>query len=97
MSLAIELGQTPTQDLINDNKRRLKEERRSQISTEGQEPPPIDEDELWSQMVGGRKKGRIYGRGVVSAYSYLRLIGDVDDDNTTTGPSDLREHVTLLD
>ncbi|MED6149169.1 hypothetical protein PIB30_059873 [Stylosanthes scabra] len=57
--------------------------------------PTIGEEETRGRTVGdhrcgSRKKGRIYGKGVVPAYSYPRLIGDVDDDDTATGPPDVR-------
>ncbi|MED6217867.1 hypothetical protein PIB30_021664 [Stylosanthes scabra] len=45
---------------------------------------------------GGRKRGRIYGMGVVPSHKYPPLFSDPDDDDTASGPPDLREQVTLL-
>ncbi|MED6110423.1 hypothetical protein PIB30_042729 [Stylosanthes scabra] len=60
------------------------------------EPTPIDEEEIWTWIAGGRKKGRMYGKSVVPVYSIPLLIGDFDDDDTATGFLDLREQVTPL-
>ncbi|MED6220034.1 hypothetical protein PIB30_041205 [Stylosanthes scabra] len=54
-------------------------------------PPAIDEEAIWLRIAGGRKKGRIYGKGVVPAYSILLIIGGVDNTDTTSGPPDVRE------
>ncbi|MED6183307.1 hypothetical protein PIB30_036668 [Stylosanthes scabra] len=62
----------------------------------GPEPPPIDEDAVWTWIAGGRKRGRIYGKGVVPSHKYPALFCDPDDDDTATGPPDLRDHVVLL-
>ncbi|MED6196699.1 hypothetical protein PIB30_049833 [Stylosanthes scabra] len=66
------------------------------IDAGGPKPPPIDEDALWAQFAGGRKKGRIYGKGVVPSHKYPPLFGDPDDDDTATGPPNLKEQVVLL-
>ncbi|MED6194500.1 hypothetical protein PIB30_029148 [Stylosanthes scabra] len=58
--------------------------------------PPIDEDALWTRIAGGRKRGRIYGMDVVPSHKYPHLFVDPEDDDTTSGPPDLREQVTLL-
>ncbi|MED6145176.1 hypothetical protein PIB30_022635 [Stylosanthes scabra] len=65
-------------------------------NTGGPEPPPIDEDALWAKYAGGCKKGRIYGKGVVPSHKYPPLFADTDDDDTATGPPDVREQVVLL-
>ncbi|MED6221253.1 hypothetical protein PIB30_052659 [Stylosanthes scabra] len=59
-------------------------------------PPPIDEDEVWTWIVGGCKRGRIYGMDMVPSHKYPPLFGDPDDDDTATSQPDLREHVTIL-
>ncbi|MED6204030.1 hypothetical protein PIB30_005433 [Stylosanthes scabra] len=66
------------------------------IDAGGPEPPPIDEDALLAQFAGSRKKGRIYGKGVVPSHKYSPLFGDPNDDDTATGPPNLREQVVLL-
>ncbi|MED6164860.1 hypothetical protein PIB30_094180 [Stylosanthes scabra] len=58
--------------------------------------PPIDEDALWTRIAGGRKRGRIYGMGVVPSHKYPHLFADPEDEDIASGPPDLREQVTLL-
>ncbi|MED6163666.1 hypothetical protein PIB30_082192 [Stylosanthes scabra] len=76
--------------------KRLQEERQAIIDAGGPEPPPIDEDTLWTRIAGGRKRGRIYGMGVVPSHKYPHLFADPEDNDTASGPPDLREQVTLL-
>ncbi|MED6227268.1 hypothetical protein PIB30_111893 [Stylosanthes scabra] len=54
-------------------------------------PPPIDEAEVWARVAGGRKRGMVYGMGVVPSHKYAPLFSDPDDDDTASGPPDLRE------
>ncbi|MED6124303.1 hypothetical protein PIB30_057723 [Stylosanthes scabra] len=51
---------------------------------------------IWVWIAGGRKKGRIYGKGVVPMYSIPLIIREVDDIVTASGPPDVSEQVTLL-
>ncbi|MED6213486.1 hypothetical protein PIB30_093916 [Stylosanthes scabra] len=74
----------------------LQTERQAIIDSGGPEPPPINEDAVWTRIAGARKRGRIYGKGVVPSHKYPALFGDPDDDDTATGPPDLREQVVLL-
>ncbi|MED6120407.1 hypothetical protein PIB30_020599 [Stylosanthes scabra] len=76
--------------------KRLKAERQAIIDAGGPEPPPIDEDALWAKYAGGRRKGKIYGKGVVPSHKYPPFFADTDDDDTATGPPDVREQVVLL-
>ncbi|MED6167866.1 hypothetical protein PIB30_006837 [Stylosanthes scabra] len=76
--------------------KRLKAERQAIIDAGGPEPPPIDEDALWAQFAGDRRRGRIYGKGVVPSHKYPPVFADTDDDDTATGPPDVREQVVLL-
>ncbi|MED6173179.1 hypothetical protein PIB30_056824 [Stylosanthes scabra] len=76
--------------------KRLQTERQAIIDAGGLEPPPIDEDAVWTRIAGGRKRGRIYGKGVVPSHKYPTLFGVPDDKDTATGPPDLREQVVLL-
>ncbi|MED6106731.1 hypothetical protein PIB30_007054 [Stylosanthes scabra] len=66
------------------------------IDVGGPEPPPIDEEAIWTRIAINRKKGRIYGKCVVPAYFVHLIIRDVDDNDTATGPPDVREQDTLL-
>ncbi|MED6111850.1 hypothetical protein PIB30_056165 [Stylosanthes scabra] len=56
--------------------------------------PPIDEDEVWDRMAGGRKRGKIYGKGKVPKRPVPPLV-DPEDASTCSRP-DGREHITLL-
>ncbi|MED6224687.1 hypothetical protein PIB30_086455 [Stylosanthes scabra] len=82
-------------DAYNAEKKRLEKEHRAIIDAGDPDPPLIDEEELWTRMAGGRKIGRVYRRRVVPAYSYPRLIGNVNDDDIATGPPDLREQTNM--
>ncbi|MED6134571.1 hypothetical protein PIB30_038116 [Stylosanthes scabra] len=72
------------------------DEREAIIDAGGPEPPPIDKAAVWAQVAGGGKRGRVYGMGVVPSHKYPQLFSDPDDDDTASGPPDLREQVTLL-
>ncbi|MED6223849.1 hypothetical protein PIB30_078145 [Stylosanthes scabra] len=77
-------------------KKKLEAEWQRIINAGGPKPPSVDEEEIWTCISGGREKGKICDKGVVLMYSYHRLIGDADNDDTATGPPDVREQVTLL-
>ncbi|MED6212832.1 hypothetical protein PIB30_087255 [Stylosanthes scabra] len=76
-------------------KNRLQAERQAIIDAGGSEPPPINDEAIWLRISGGSKEGRIYGKGVVPAYFVPLIIGDVDDDDTASGPPDVREQRAL--
>ncbi|MED6161217.1 hypothetical protein PIB30_058591 [Stylosanthes scabra] len=75
--------------------KRLQDERQATIDAGGP-VPPHHEAEVWERVAGGRKRGRVYGMGVVPSHKYPPLFSDPDDDDTASGPPDLREQVTLL-
>ncbi|MED6147781.1 hypothetical protein PIB30_046892 [Stylosanthes scabra] len=59
--------------------------------------PPVSEEEVWFKTVGGRKRGRIYGVGRVSAHSTPSLMdGETTDEISTASEPDLREQITRL-
>ncbi|MED6188499.1 hypothetical protein PIB30_086562, partial [Stylosanthes scabra] len=76
--------------------KRLQTERQAIIDAGGPEPLPIDEDTVCTRIAGGRKRGMIYGKGVIPSHKYPALFGDPDNDDTATGHPDLREQVVLL-
>ncbi|MED6165041.1 hypothetical protein PIB30_095902 [Stylosanthes scabra] len=76
--------------------KKLQTEHQAIIDAGGPEPPPIDEDAMWTQIAGGRKRGRIYGKAVVPSHKYPMLFGDPDDDDTASGLPDLKDQVVLL-
>ncbi|MED6213106.1 hypothetical protein PIB30_090041 [Stylosanthes scabra] len=97
---ALELGQTPTQSEVFARTHTRKEDREwvdKRLSDVNEvRCPPIDEAAVWAWVAGGHKRGRVYGMDVVPSHKYPPLFSDPDDDDTTSGPPDLREQVTLL-
>ncbi|MED6190210.1 hypothetical protein PIB30_103678 [Stylosanthes scabra] len=59
-------------------------------------PSRAEEAALWTRFAGGRKRGRIYGMGVVPSHQHPLLFPDDEDADTASGPPDLRERVVLL-
>ncbi|MED6151151.1 hypothetical protein PIB30_079560 [Stylosanthes scabra] len=76
--------------------KRLQAERQALMEAGCPEPPPIDEAAPWTRFAGGRKRGRIYGMGVVPSHQHPLLFPDDEDADTASGPPDLRERVVLL-
>ncbi|MED6184239.1 hypothetical protein PIB30_045558 [Stylosanthes scabra] len=79
--MALEIGRTPSV-VVGQVFRWLQD-------AGGPEPTSIDEEAIWLQIFGGRKKGRIYGKGVVPAHTVPLIIRD--DYDTASGPPDVRE------
>ncbi|MED6113651.1 hypothetical protein PIB30_072836 [Stylosanthes scabra] len=75
--------------------KRLQAERQALMEAGCPEPPPIDEAALWTRFAGGRKRGRIYGMGVVLYHQHPPLFPDDEDADTASAP-DLRERVVML-
>ncbi|MED6214446.1 hypothetical protein PIB30_103219, partial [Stylosanthes scabra] len=75
--------------------KRLQAERQALMEARCPEPPPIDEAALWTRFAGGRKRGRIYGMGVVPSHQHPPLFPD-DEDAVTASAPDLRERVVML-
>ncbi|MED6173298.1 hypothetical protein PIB30_058038 [Stylosanthes scabra] len=81
-------------EAVKDEMKRLEDERATHIAAGEPAGPPINEDEVWDRMAGGRKRGRIYGKGKVPKRPVPRLV-DPEDASTCSG-LDAREHITLL-
>ncbi|MED6221600.1 hypothetical protein PIB30_056353 [Stylosanthes scabra] len=105
--MAIELGREPTQSEVfvrthtkkkirahKAEMKRLEDECTARIAAGEPAGPPINEDEVWDRLAGGRKRGRIYRKGKVPKRPAPRLV-DPEDASTCSGP-DAREHITLL-
>ncbi|MED6211095.1 hypothetical protein PIB30_070262 [Stylosanthes scabra] len=94
--MATELGRVPSQSEEQHKAeiKRLEDERAARIAAGEPAGPPIDEDEVWDRIAGGRKRGRVYGKGKVPKSPAPRLV-DPEDASTGSGP-DAREHITLL-
>ncbi|MED6160679.1 hypothetical protein PIB30_053681 [Stylosanthes scabra] len=75
--------------------KRLQAELQALMEAGCPEPPPIDEAVLWTRFAGGRKRGRIYGMGVVPSHQHPPLFPDDEDADTASAP-DLRERVVML-
>ncbi|MED6214008.1 hypothetical protein PIB30_098868 [Stylosanthes scabra] len=84
------------QEAFEVENQRLEAERQAIIDAGGPKPPLIDEEAIWTRIAGSRKKGRIYGKCVVPAYSVPLIIGDVNDNDIATSPPDVIDQVTLL-
>ncbi|MED6160836.1 hypothetical protein PIB30_055037 [Stylosanthes scabra] len=74
--------------------KRFEDERAARIDASESAGPPIDEDEVWDKIDGGRKRGRVYGKGKVPKRPAPRLV-DPEDASTCSG-LDVREHITLM-
>ncbi|MED6210699.1 hypothetical protein PIB30_066599 [Stylosanthes scabra] len=74
--------------------KRVEDERAVGIAAGEPAGPPIDEDEVWDRIAGGRKRGRVYGKVKVPKRPAPWLV-DPEDASTCSGP-DAREHITLL-
>ncbi|MED6115385.1 hypothetical protein PIB30_089960 [Stylosanthes scabra] len=96
LASSVDARVSPERVAYEEELKRLKAERQVIIDVGGPKPPPIDEDALWAQFAGGHRKGRIYGKGVVPSHKYPPLFVDTDEDDTATGPPDVREQVVLL-
>ncbi|MED6222385.1 hypothetical protein PIB30_063854 [Stylosanthes scabra] len=83
-------------DAYDAELKRLQDERQAIIDAGGPMPRPIDETAVWAWVAGGLKRGRVYGMGVVPSHKYPLLFSDPDNNNTASGPPDLRAQVTLL-
>ncbi|MED6115428.1 hypothetical protein PIB30_090428 [Stylosanthes scabra] len=86
-----------TDILFKENLQKAEEERSVLISQGITDHLPVSEEEVWSKTVGGRKRGRIYGVGLVSAHPMPSLIdGETSDDISTASGPNLREQITRL-
>ncbi|MED6220537.1 hypothetical protein PIB30_045737 [Stylosanthes scabra] len=83
-------GRDPPRDFVTSELKRLQAERQALMEAGCPEPPPIDEAVLWTRFAGGRKRGRIYGMGVVPSHQHPPLFPDDEDADTASAP-DLRE------
>ncbi|MED6185441.1 hypothetical protein PIB30_057102 [Stylosanthes scabra] len=83
-----------TNQLYEEGIKRLEVERVALIAA-GCPEPPIDYDEVWARIAGGRKRGRVYGRGKVP--SRLKPpVYDSDDFSIASAPVDMREQIRRL-
>ncbi|MED6176810.1 hypothetical protein PIB30_091853 [Stylosanthes scabra] len=66
---------------------------RERMEVQSPLPPTIDEDAVWTWIAGSRKRGRIYGMGVVPlpSHKYPYLFANPEDEDTASGLPDLRE------
>ncbi|MED6152834.1 hypothetical protein PIB30_095819 [Stylosanthes scabra] len=94
-----ELGRTPTvwEDLYLKNKSRAEEERATLISQGASDIPPISDEDIWTQTVGGRKRGCVYGMGRVPTDTLPHSVDEcTSEECSTASRPDLREQITLL-
>ncbi|MED6187551.1 hypothetical protein PIB30_077558 [Stylosanthes scabra] len=81
-------------ELYKAEVKRLEDEREARIAAGEPAGPPIDEDEVWDRVAGGRRRGQVYGKGKVPKRPAPRLVYP-EDASTCSGP-DAMEHITLL-
>ncbi|MED6155910.1 hypothetical protein PIB30_009973 [Stylosanthes scabra] len=79
---------------IGAEMKRLENEHATHIAAGEPSGPPIDEDEVCERIAGGRRRGRIYGKGKVPKRPVPQLV-DPEDTSTCSG-LDVREHITLM-
>ncbi|MED6160077.1 hypothetical protein PIB30_048002 [Stylosanthes scabra] len=75
--------------------KRLQTERQAIIDAGGPDPPPIDEEAMWTRIVGNRKRDRIYGKGVVPSHKY-RLVLPISESRWSCSTGSLhsrRRHI----
>ncbi|MED6172849.1 hypothetical protein PIB30_053778 [Stylosanthes scabra] len=108
--MSLEMGRTPSFSEVFARTHTRKKDREwvDKRSHDFKEAFEVEKNRLEAEgdlarIAGGRKKGRIYGKGVVPAYSVPLIIGDVDVDidvdvdDTASGPLDVREQVRTLE
>ncbi|MED6222141.1 hypothetical protein PIB30_061615 [Stylosanthes scabra] len=84
-------------DLYLKNKSRAEEARATLISQGASDTPPISDEEIWTQTVGGRKRGCVYGMGRVPADTLPHSVDEcTSEECSTASRPDLREQITLL-
>ncbi|MED6205795.1 hypothetical protein PIB30_021081 [Stylosanthes scabra] len=102
--MALELGRTPTQSEVFARTHTRKEDREwvdkrlSDVSVSLK----LDYNSVihftftvsQASVVSVRNRGMFYGMGVVPSHKHPLLCSDPDDDDTASGPPDLREQVT---
>lgn len=71
---------------------------REQRIAAGEDCPPIDEDQLWQEVVGGPYKNRIYGMGsfYAGSLSSASITGASTGTGSTADDDEVREQVHLL-
>ncbi|QHO57539.1 uncharacterized protein DS421_3g83100 [Arachis hypogaea] len=60
------------------------------------DPPPVSEERIWIEKVGGKRRSRVYGMGEVRDSSIVRLRVDRPTTTTSTDVLDLREQIAIL-
>ncbi|RYR29874.1 hypothetical protein Ahy_B01g054467 [Arachis hypogaea] len=85
-----------SEDIFQERMFQAKQKRQAVIKAGVTDPPPISEESIWIETVGGKRRGRVYGMGEVRDSSMVRP--RVDGPTTTTNADvlDLRERITIL-
>ncbi|RYQ92075.1 hypothetical protein Ahy_B09g098202 [Arachis hypogaea] len=72
-----------------------KQEQQAAIEASVIDPPPVSEERIWIETVGGKRKGRVYGMGEVRDSFMVRPQVDGPTTTTSTDVLDLRERITI--
>ncbi|XP_020977366.1 uncharacterized protein LOC107639818 isoform X2 [Arachis ipaensis] len=75
---------------------KAEQERQAAIEASVTDPPPVSEESIWIETVGGKRRGRIYGMGEVRNSSMMRPRVDGPTTTTSTDVLDLREQIIIL-
>ncbi|XP_016198134.1 uncharacterized protein LOC107639193 isoform X2 [Arachis ipaensis] len=78
---------------VDEHSRMAKAEQERQAAIEAgvTDPPPVSEESIWIETVGGKRKGRVYSIGEVRNSSMVRPRVDGPTTTTITDILDLRE------
>ncbi|XP_020959169.1 uncharacterized protein LOC107641901 [Arachis ipaensis] len=83
---------------VDEHSRMAKAEQKRQAAIEAgvTDPPPVSEESIWIETVGGKRRGRVYGMGEVRNSSMVRPRVDGPTTTTSTDVLDLREQIIIL-
>ncbi|XP_020965120.1 uncharacterized protein LOC107613395 isoform X3 [Arachis ipaensis] len=85
-----------TKDIFQERMFQAEQERQTAIEAGVIDPPPVSEESIWIETVGGKRRGRVYGMGEVRDSSMVRPRVDGPTTTTSADVLDLRERIIIL-
>ncbi|XP_025650189.1 uncharacterized protein [Arachis hypogaea] len=85
-----------TKDIFQERMFQADQERQAAIEAGVIDPPPVSEESIWIETVGGKRRGRVYGMGEVRDSSMVRPRVDGPTTTTSADVLDLREQIIIL-